>query len=1390
MNDLDIFMNAPDGGDPEDLARYIEEKCGDDGELRARVEALFAAHKDVGADFLAGDPQGHLELLHDATTVPSLAGGLRSLGVVPGDEIGDYRIVELIGEGGFGQVFRADQLRPVERPVALKILKVGMDTAQFVERFRAEQQSLATMDHPNIAKVFDAGATEKGTPYFVMEFVDGAPISQFCDQEMLGIKERLRVFIDVCRGVQHAHQKGVIHRDLKPANVLVAEHDGRPVPQVIDFGIAKAIGSAPSDSTMIHGPLLTPSYMSPEQGLEGGAEVDTRSDVYSLGVILYELLSGKSPYSGKDAIRTQMEKESLPWPSGRVKKTTAEDLTEIAQRRKLEPRRLERIIKGDLDHIVMKALRRDPDERYDGANSLAADLARYLNNEPVQAAKPSVWYRTRKYVRRHPVGVAACAMLLILAVSAVAVGLWTGHQRSLERQTRFSGLENEIDLTPLSNAAGRKGKGLAAVRAAANIRRSMRVRDGAVKILTLLDIKPEPVEDWEEPGRLDQIHFGEQLTRYAIWDAGGTVSIRESGTGELLLELPERFRDVGRLELRDAGDVLAIWVDGGDGGRLSVWDLSGGHMVFPEQAVGGNPDALDISSDGRWIAYGIGEGAIEVQDLQNPGSPVRYEPERGRAVGRLRFQPDGHLLAVGSSKSLYLTFLNLRTAEESRVFFPALLRDFAWHPAGNLVCVAPANSPLYLCGQELDGSFRDAWSFGPTTVGVERVAFSGDGSFLLTAEVEGGMKLRNSTTGEELVTLVMPAGEEVEDLRLSPDDRRVAWSRDGSQVRIWGIETQNIVRTLSSEVSVARRPMKVRFDGSGRVLFVTSERGGSLWDWRNRRFAGVVELGAIDSVEWNPSSDELVIAGDRGGMRVDFFWEGQELNSGTLRLFDAPTLPAKLSFGGGPGQELVAFEVGGEIRCFKGDAFRHHAYLPVGADSGIVAMAVHPRELQIAVLDDQRLKIYAVAGGRGAERVEIGAGDLLAEAEVQDGESVCFSPVGGKLIVGTAHEFRVYERTGSRLEIGKKFPTLLQRGEATVAVDSDGRFAAWNESRSQVAIVDLAAMQVVGHIPLSNNEPPTSLAFSHSGRELAIANGDLRVDVWDLAALNEQLAEFGLDWDDRGRGARAGVPEFTWAGRGNIFEGAKRSSFEEHEIKLADRNSEDGLTPDDLHVRGRAFRDLSEYAKAEAAFSEALRIYEEQGNTDPKWRLPVLDKRADCYRRQDMAQEAVADWEVILEQEPDHVGATLGLAGMYLLGPEETRDPAKGRKICTFFEKDIDDLGFHYFSFFFRAAADYGEGKVAEALDKVELAIEYGHEKNRQAETTRFLMCGPHYLKAMCLYRNGDRFGAERFFAEGTRRWEKDPVRQARHAMYVALRREARELLGPAIGEPDSHEAD
>jgi serine/threonine protein kinase/tetratricopeptide (TPR) repeat protein len=517
--DLEAVFYEARRRDAKDRSAYLDEVCGRDLALRQRLEQFLSAQAEIG-DFLEA-PAPELNSLLDERPLEQ-----------PGATIGPYKLLEQIGEGGMGLVFMAEQKEPVRRKVALKLIKPGMDSKQVIARFEAERQALAMMDHPNIAKVLEAGTTDAGRPYFVMELVHGIAITDYCDQAKFTIRQRLKLFVKVCRAVQHAHTKGIIHRDLKPGNVLVTSNDVKAVPKIIDFGVAKALGPSLTEQTLHTGfaqMIGTPLYMSPEQAEFNQAGVDTRSDIYSLGVLLYELLTGTTPFEaerlkqvGFDEMRRLIREEEPRPPSARVS-TLGAKLETVSEQRSAQPRTLCAALRGDLDWIILKALDKDRGRRYETASEFAADIERCLNDEPVAACPPSAAYRVRKLARRNKGALIAGSLVIASLLLGTGISLWQAIEATSARELSVERLGKEtqarIDEEKAKQIAeGRREQAQAIARLLESVFHSLNprseVKDSAdlkARLIAALDSAVEQLErdsdsvDAEDKARLQNI---------------------------------------------------------------------------------------------------------------------------------------------------------------------------------------------------------------------------------------------------------------------------------------------------------------------------------------------------------------------------------------------------------------------------------------------------------------------------------------------------------------------------------------------------------------------------------------------------------------------------------------------------------------------------------------------------------------------------------------------------------------------------------------------------------------------------------------------------------------------------------------------------------------------
>jgi len=775
---------------------WLHRECDGDDVLRARLEARLAAPR--------------LQENAEATVATAAAGTVRFELAEPPDEaigqtLGRYKLLEKIGEGGCGVVYVAEQSQPVRRRVALKVIKLGMDTKAVVARFEAERQALAMMDHPNIARVLDAGATETGRPFFVMELVRGIRITDYCDQNHLPTKDRLDLFIQVCHAIQHAHQKGIIHRDIKPSNILVTLHDGVPVPKVIDFGIAKATEGRLTDATVytqLQQFIGTPAYMSPEQAEMSGLDIDTRSDIYSLGVLLYELLVGRTPFdakelvaSGLDTMRKTIREREPVRPSTRFATLQGEELTTTAKRRSVEISKLLHQLKGDLDWIVMKCLEKDRTRRYDTANGLAMDLKRHLSNEPVAARPPSRLYEFQKTVRRHKFGFAAAAGLIAVLGVGVLLSTWqavratrakrealAARQQAEASETKaLAAQANETRLRQQAEAAE-----LAACQRAyasdMNVAKQALAASNLGRAQDLLNRqRPLPgqrdLRGWEWRYLWQQTHS----------DARFTLCQKS---------------EIESLAVSSDGNWVAIGLVHQDG--LFVWDLKTCHEVAHLAPGEGNvrvafspTESLMAFSGFNVPAIGKGQGNLRLWDAATRQMVAEF-PLEGECGG-LAFSRDGRTLVTCVGGGHLILW---RVADGSKLASYPCEQHSSLDPADGFA----ATSDLALAAYSLSSgqirviNLRDGkelWNALASKQYVTALAFSPDGKTLASAAgfSESDIRLWDVATAKEIGRL---EGHKswVGTLVFWPDGNRLASCSADQTIRTWDLASRKCLDVL------------------------------------------------------------------------------------------------------------------------------------------------------------------------------------------------------------------------------------------------------------------------------------------------------------------------------------------------------------------------------------------------------------------------------------------------------------------------------------------------------------------------------------------------------------------------------------------------------------------
>jgi len=843
-----LLLEAVEIKDRDQRSAFLANACGDDLPLRQEIEELIQAEAEAG-ETLPGEPAVEASRSALRRAVESLASSAASPIVTekPGDRIGRYNLLQKIGEGGCGVVYVAEQQEPMRRQVALKIIKLGMDTRQVVARFEAERQALALMDHPNIAKVFDAGATEAGRPYFVMELVRGVRITDYCEKHNFGPRARLELFIQVCRTIQHAHQKGIIHRDIKPSNVLVTAEEGVAVPKVIDFGIAKATEGRLTGLTMttaFEQFLGTPAYMSPEQAVLASADVDTRSDIYSLGVLLYELLTGMTPFdtkalldAGLDELRRTIREKEPVRPSQRLDarittlsrraKSNGESNDKTSDNRSgsqrlAETKALVKVVRGDLDWIVMKCLEKDRSRRYETASGVAKDIERHLNNEPVLARPPSRLYEFRKTVRRHKVGFAATAAIMAALLAGVLVSAWQAAQKNHERQLLRANVVRQY----VGNGARLVSDGdlfgsLLWYAAALQLDAGDPAREEPhrIRIAAVLRQCPRLLSVISHGTLLPHAEFSPAGNEVLTASDDHTARTWDANTGQPHLVLRHEGEVDDARYSKDGRRIITASRDGTAG----IWDSKTGQLLLKLQHPA-NVWHARLSPDGALAATACMDNEARVWNVAT-GAPA-FDPLTHRSlVQEVAFSPDGRLLATLSDGTEY--FWDCRNG---RLLFQA---PHVVNWANDLEATFSPDGGAFVTYDDPKLHLWDAHTFQErdrafSRTGVEDIAFSADGKQIVTAGDDGSAVVWDRATGQPRFSPPVQHAGTLTTARFSPEGRRFVAGGLDAVARLWSASTG---QPTAPPVKTILHSRYVLFNPDGRRLLVKScDMAARVWD--------------------------------------------------------------------------------------------------------------------------------------------------------------------------------------------------------------------------------------------------------------------------------------------------------------------------------------------------------------------------------------------------------------------------------------------------------------------------------------------------------------------------------------------------------------------------------
>ncbi len=1097
-----FFFDALEKTSPEARSAFLDGACGTDLDLRRRIDRLLGDHFDADT-FMGTAAVGRLD-----------PGGERPLTEGPGTRIGRYKLLQKIGEGGFGVVYMAEQKEPVKRIVALKIIKLGMDTKQVIARFEAERQALAMMDHPNIAKVLDGGATETGRPYFVMELVRGVPITHYCDENNLSTRGRLDLFIDVCKAIQHAHQKGIIHRDIKPSNVMITLHDGEPVPKVIDFGIAKATQQELTEKTLFtqYSQLIgTPAYMSPEQAEMSGLDIDTRTDIYSLGVLLYELLVGRTPLDsrelvsgGYDELRRRIKEQEPPKPSTRINTLEESERTTVAKHRSVGLDQLGRELRGDLDWIVLKSLEKDRTRRYETATGFVLDLQRYLHDEPVSAVAPSALYKFRKFARRNRLVFGSAMAITLALVLGLGFSVWSFAR---ERDARADADAKKREAIAAREEADRRSVDAQEARASAE--RSKAVAEHASeKTNALLSRNLELLNASRVQAYQSDMNLASQAYR--------------SGDIDRVNELVERNRPLPGEPDRRGFEWFHWW----QAGHLvdEEWPLTGpsrGFQYSPDRsldAIGLWPDSVSLghgpsgrtgipcgdinltpflfTPDGSSLVLARHlSGGIQVHDLAS-GATVEISSKKN--IDHLAISRSGDLLATGGrdgSLAIWETATWTTVGEGADGSGKILGMDFAHDGRSLLVAMMDASVVVWdVTDPGRPTPQRTLTGHGGS---VRAIASSPVAKIFATGSLDESVRL---WSGDYALIGAYPATGPVTFLRFSPDGTRLAAGTDiNNSVLIWEVHSDPPGLELAHHIKGHSRAL-TGGDFLDQEHFVSISADTYLRSWDLEHCEPHVTMKGIPdttSAVYSEDGKALLICDRSGNL---YRWR---IGSTTAAAPIPPPEPegfrtllisegAKVHFGIGEDRSVMAWDTrnGEVVRAASARVAPEDAHFLVLSEDGSTAAwldadgvnywnRTRDRHVHLDLPEDERAPLWE-------RRVHLPA----------------LSHDGGRLVLSGTDRQKMHSELWDMLEDPpeRAWPERVKGGgpERCAAFSRDGKLLATGSWDTRIRLIEAETGRVLRTLQ-GHSKPVRRLAFSPDGKRLASVGEEHRLCLWDPA---------------------------------------------------------------------------------------------------------------------------------------------------------------------------------------------------------------------------------------------------------------------------------------------------